>query len=164
MNRIDMLKRTYALKAHPEGGAFGEAYTAPFETPEGRSLAGSIYFLLEGGDISHFHRIDCDEVWYYHEGCGMRITMIGERGEVSYADLGPDPSAGQRMMVAIPRGAIFAAENLRAESYSFVSCMTAPKFCYEGFTLIGRNHIARLCPEGCEALARLAYPGEDRAI
>ena len=61
MKRADELKRAYRLEPHPEGGSFSESYTSPFET-DGRSLAGSIYFLLDAGEISHFHEIDCDEM------------------------------------------------------------------------------------------------------
>ena len=43
------------------------------------------------------------------------------------ADLGPDAAAGQRMMIAIPRGVTFGAENLDPAGYSFVSCATAPR-------------------------------------
>lgn len=75
MNRADVLKKEYNLEKHPEGGWFVEVYTAPFEK-EGRPLAGSIYFLLDKGEISHFHQIDCDEIWYFHEGCGMKVTML----------------------------------------------------------------------------------------
>ena len=74
MKRSDELKRAYRLEPHPEGGWFSESYTAPFEK-DGRSFAGSIYFLLDAGEISHFHEIDCDEIWYWHEGCGMCITV-----------------------------------------------------------------------------------------
>ena len=79
---------------------------------------------------------------------------------VTDADLGPDASAGQRLMAVIPRGVIFGAENLDPSGYSFASCMTTPR--YAGETLVGREHLRRLCPEQFEELARLAYPGEDR--
>ena len=156
MNRVETLTRAYGLEPHPEGGAFSEVYTAPFTDEKGRPLAGSIYFLLNGADISHLHVIDCDEVWYYHEGCGMRVTVISPKGTVSSVDLGPDPDAGQAMMAAIPAGAIFAAENLDKTGYTFVSCMTAPKFSYAGFRLISRAELRTLCPGEAERLDRLA--------
>ena len=164
MNRVETLTRAYGLEPHPEGGAFSEVYTAPFTDEKGRPLAGSIYFLLNGADISHLHVIDCDELWYYHEGCGMRVTLIDPSGRVSRTDLGPDLAAGQRMMIAIPRGTVFAAENLDPSGYSFVSCATAPKVRYEGFALVDRARLERLCPDAAESLARLAYPGEARGV
>ena len=132
--RAESLKEVYQLEAHPEGGWFAEVYTAPFEK-EGRALAGSIYFLLDAGEQSRFHQIDCEELWYYHEGCGVRVTVLHD-GRREVLLLGPDLAQGQRAMVRIPKDAIFSAENLDPEGYTFVSCATTPKFRYEGFRLV----------------------------
>ncbi len=158
MNRADALVRAYHLEPHPEGGAFAEVYTSPFFGADGRSMAGSIYFLLNRADISHLHQIDCDEIWYFHEGCGMRVTVIHETGAVERIDLGPDPDAGQRFMAAIPAGAIFAAENLDKSGYCFVSCATTPKFTYKAFRLVSMDEINALCPEGAGSLSYLVMP------
>ena len=137
--RTEQLKEAYRLEAHPEGGWFAEVYTAPFEK-DGRALAGSIYFLLDAGEKSRFHQIDCEELWFYHEGCGVRITVLhdGSREEIL---LGPDCAGGQRAMARIPKDAIFSAENLAPGGYTFVSCVTTPKFRYEGFRLVPDSEI-----------------------
>ena len=75
--RTEQLKESYRLEAHPEGGWFAEVYTAPFEK-DGRELAGSIWLLLDAAEKSQFHQIDCEELWFYHEGCGVRITVLCE--------------------------------------------------------------------------------------
>jgi predicted cupin superfamily sugar epimerase len=137
--RTEQLKTAYRLEAHPEGGWFSEVYTAPFEK-DGRALAGSIYFLLDAGEQSQFHQIDCEELWYYHEGCGVRITVLHAGRKETYL-LGPDCEQGQRAMVRIPKDAIFSAENLTPDGYTFVSCATAPKFRYEGFRLVPEREI-----------------------
>ena len=49
--RADLLKRVYNLVPHREGGSFSEVYTAPMEM-DGRPISGSIYFLLDQGEIS----------------------------------------------------------------------------------------------------------------
>ena len=152
--RIEALKAAYHLQQHPEGGWFSEVYTAPF-AKDGRALMGSIYFLLAGGDISHFHQIDCDELWYHHEGCALRVTVLQD-GAVHTLLLGSDLTAGQRAMAVIPAGAIFAAENLEPEGYSFLSCATTPAFTYEGFRLVPRAEIAAL-PFATPEIERLAY-------
>ena len=135
--KLKELKEIYRLDRHEEGGWFSEVYTSPF-SKDGRALAGSIYFLLDGSEISHFHQIDCDEIWYYHEGCGMKITVITEKREKLEYFLGRDV---QNYMVVIPKGSIFAAENLDKESFTFVSCVTVPKFLYEGFRLVSKDEI-----------------------
>lgn len=154
--RAEELIRHYRLARHPEGGWFSEAYSSSLSLQEnGRSIAGSIYFLLQSDDISHFHQIDCDEPWYYHEGCGVRITVLTESGSLREELLGPDLTQGQRMMISIPKGSIFAAENLDPKGYTFMSCMTAPKFRYEGFRLVNAEELAALLPERAGALRRL---------
>ena len=155
--RIESLKAAYRLEPHPEGGAFAEAWSST-EAREGRPLAGSIYFLLERDEISHLHVIDCDEVWYFHEGCGMVLTMIAPDGTVSEARLGTDTGAGERMMIAIPAGVLFAARNLDPEGYTFVSCATSPHFTYEGFRLIGEAELKRLCADRADELLTLIVP------
>ncbi len=153
MTRPEELKNKYRLEQHPEGGWFAEVYTSPYE-PEKRAYMGSIYFLLEGDDISHFHQIDCDEIWYHHEGCALKITMILD-GKVSEAVIGA--GEGQQAMAVIPKGAIFAAENLDKAGYCFMSCATTPKFAYEGFRLVYEDEIKSLCPNSFSKLRHLAY-------
>ncbi|MBQ7470435.1 MAG: cupin domain-containing protein [Pseudobutyrivibrio sp.] len=154
-NRAEILKREYNLEQHPEGGWFVEVYTAPFEK-DGRPLAGSIYFLLDKGEISHFHQIDCDEIWYFHEGCGMKVTMLTDEGKQEFL-LGNDVEKGQRAMVLIPKGAIFGAENLDADGFTFVSCATTPNFTYEGFRLVEKQEIRENFPNIAGKVEYLAY-------
>lgn len=149
------LKKKYHLQEHVEGGVFSEVYTAPFEN-DGRSFAGSIYFLLDVGEISHFHQIDCDEIWFYHEGCGMRITLLAEAGIKSLL-LGSNLQNGECAMAVIPKGSIFAAENLESDSYTLVSCVTVPKFSYSGFRLVSISEIRDRYGEMADDIENLAY-------
>ena len=154
MDRTDQLKESYHLQPHPEGGWFTEVWDASREM-DGRPLAGSIYFLLQVEDISHLHVIDCDEVWYYHEGCGMELTVISPDGTVSTGKLGANIDQGEKMMVSIPAGTIFGARNLDASGYTFVSCATAPRFTYEGFRMVGTEELQRICPQSADTLRPL---------
>jgi len=151
--RSEELKKEYDLEKHPEGGYFSESYTSPDLKGE-RSLGGSIYFLLEKDDISHFHQIDCDELWYYHEGCGLRIISV-EKGELKEYLLGL--GVDQKAMVLLPKGAVFAAENINKEGYTFISCATIPKFSYKGFRLVLRDEMERSYPRLPKELYSLAF-------
>ena len=139
MKEAEHLIEAYRLTAHAEGGHFSEVYTAPFKQ-DGRALAGSIYFLLGPGEVSRLHEIDCDEIWYYHEGCGMKITALADGTKKEYL-LGGDPGRGESAMVVIPAGCIFGAENLDSSGYTFVSCATVPKFSYGAFRLADDREI-----------------------
>ena len=146
--RVREIITRFCLEPHPEGGAFSEVYTAPFSMKDAagktRPCAGSIFFLLQGRDISRFHRIDCDEIWLYHEGCGLRLFSITPEGEAREELLGADFSAGQRPMRVIPAGTVFAAENLDPRGYTFISCVTAPRFTYEGVELLDRARLLEM--------------------
>ena len=142
INRAEELKQIYNLQGHEEGGYFAEVYTAPYEWA-GRSTAGSIYFLLDRKNISHFHQLDCDEVWYFHEGGGVKITALENGNKVEYF-LGAGEN--QVPMVVIKAGTIFAAENIDKNSYTLISCMTTPRFRYEGFRLVSKDELRKIYP------------------
>ena len=143
----------YALQRHSEGGWFAEIYTSPFKAGD-RSTAGSIYFLLDKTDVSHFHQIDCDEIWYYHAGAGMRIYVL-QNGALKEHLLGMGKN--MKPMAVIPAGAIFAAENIDKNGYTFISCATTPKFSYEGFRLITKAELKKRYPNASNKLLELAY-------
>ena len=156
--RVREIVKTLKMAAHPEGGWFVEVYTAPYpyQSMAGvRPLAGSIYFLLNEKDISHFHQLDCEEAWYYHEGCGMRIYLLEEDGSVKQVLLGQDLAKGQRPMVIIPAGKIFAAENIDSGRYTLISCMTTPKFKYQGWRLVGQAELLKRSPQQQALIKRL---------
>ena len=152
--RAEILKETYHLDRHVEGGFFSEAYTSSFRK-YGRSLAGSIYYLLDAGEVSRLHRIDCDEIWYFHEGCGMKITVLGDHGKEVLL-LGMNYRKGEQPMAVIPKGCLFAAENLEPEGYTFVSCVTTPGFEYAGFRLAGKEELRERWPEFYDEISYLA--------
>lgn len=141
MKRSEELIEKYELEGHPEGGYFKEVYTAPYMYEESRETGGSIYFMLGENDISHMHVIDCDEIWYFHEGCGMKITLIDEKGNITSEKLGMNFDENEKAMVVIPKGVMFAAENLDKTSYTFVSCATTPQFQYQGFKLVPEDEL-----------------------
>ena len=66
------------LESHPEGGYYKETIRPEGIKKDERASFSSILFLLKADDISHFHRIDADEVWYYHAGVSLEIHMLTE--------------------------------------------------------------------------------------
>jgi predicted cupin superfamily sugar epimerase len=84
------------LAPHPEGGYFREIYKSNHwinadqisNRYQGeRSLASTIYFLLEAGQVSKFHRLKADEIMFYHYGSALALHMIDEEGAYSVAIL-----------------------------------------------------------------------------
>lgn len=133
---------------HVEGGYYKESLR------DDSTLWSSIYFLLETGEVSHFHRLKSDEVWYYHSGTPLTIYMISPEGERIDCELGLDIDKGEMPQVLVPKGYIFgSAQN--EEGYSLVGCMVAPAFKFEDFELFERKVLATLYPEHEEIITRL---------
>ncbi|HVX51284.1 MAG TPA: cupin domain-containing protein [Chitinophagaceae bacterium] len=75
----------YGMQRHPEGGYFKETYRACEAIPQNalparfkgdRFFSTAIYFLLEHGDFSAFHRIKSDECWHFYAGGTLLIYVI----------------------------------------------------------------------------------------
>ena len=96
------------LESHPEGGFYRETIREVLKDGR-RAPFSSIYFLLTDDNISHFHRIDADEVWYYHAGDSLTIHMINPDGEYTTATLGTDIQNGDVLQYVVPKGTIFAS-------------------------------------------------------
>jgi predicted cupin superfamily sugar epimerase len=133
MNEARALIDKLGLIPHPEGGWYRETWRAPVETG-GRALATAIYFLLEEGQRSHWHRVDATEIWLWHAGSPLTLlTAAGDGGPIEAHLLGGDPLAGQVPQQVIATGHWQAAE--AHEGWGLVSCIVAPGFRFEGFTL-----------------------------
>jgi uncharacterized protein len=90
------------LEPHPEGGYFRQTYrsgavVAREALPAGfsgaRPVSTAIYFLLEGGNFSAFHRLRSDELWHFYSGGALVIDVIEEGGRSSEILLGNDAAA-----------------------------------------------------------------------
>lgn len=96
------------LKPHPEGGYYAETYRSPEfvnnSNGERRHMSTAIYFLLENRDRSHFHRIQSDELWFFHQGQPLEIVSIQE-GVLHSIILGNDIGKNEQPQAMIPPGA-----------------------------------------------------------
>lgn len=152
--RVQEIMQKFRLSGNPRSGAYSWVYTSPTWTAEAisRPAAGSSYFLLAGSENLRFQSFDCDEVWYFHEGCGMRLTVLGADGTVRTFELGVGGAA--MPMVLIPKGQIFAAENVDSTGYSFISCMTIPALETAGIRVWQREELLAKYPQAKEAIER----------
>lgn len=124
---------TLGMQPHPEGGHFVETFRDPEGGAGGRSHSTAIYFLLQAGERSHWHRVDAIEIWHYYAGAPLALS-ISPDGVSSEEDiLGPNVAAGERPQLVVPRDHWQAARSLG--EWTLVGCTVAPAFQFEGFEL-----------------------------
>jgi len=119
---VDLLE----LAPHPEGGWYRQTFVD--EVPGGRAHSTLIYFLLEAGQRSHWHRVDSAEVWHWYAGAPLELHVAHET-----ILLGNDLAAGQRPQGVVPRGAWQSAKSLG--EWTLVGCTVAPGFDFARFEL-----------------------------
>ncbi|PSJ50496.1 cupin domain-containing protein [Kumtagia ephedrae] len=127
------------MQRHPEGGWYVETFRDAAGTG-GRAASTAIYFLLEQGDVSAWHRVrDAVEVWHFHAGAPIELTLFDEMTGRSTHRLGADLAAGERPQVVVPADAWQTAHSLG--DWTLVGCTVAPGFEFSAF---------ELAPEGWE--------------
>ena len=119
------------LSPHPEGGFYRQTWVAE---NNGRPTGTCIYFLLKDGGSSHWHKVDATEIWLYHAGAPLVLSLSADdHGPATDHILGPDLTQGQAPQVIVPQGDWQAART--TGDWTLVSCTVSPGFQFAGFTL-----------------------------
>jgi len=137
---------TLGLQPHPEGGWYREMFRsgAQVQCTDGRAPRAaltSIYFLLEAGRHSRWHRVASDELWTHLEGVPLALWTADPalRTAPAHVRLGPVDEHGTRPQHVVPAGQWQAAEPLAqhaAGDYSLLACAVAPGFEFADFALM----------------------------
>jgi predicted cupin superfamily sugar epimerase len=132
MMTSDEIKSLLNLQPHPEGGWYRQTWIA--DAPDGDRAAGTaIYFLLEDGEESHWHRVDAAEIWHYYAGADLVLSVAEtEAGPATDHLLGPDLSRARPQLI-VPKDHWQAARSTGA--WTLVGCTVSPGFQFQGFEL-----------------------------
>lgn len=151
------------MAKHPEGGYYKETYrceeTMMTVKNTKRSVSTAIYFLLQKDDKSMFHRIQSDELWFFHQGSAIEIVLIENR-ILKTILLGNKLENGEMPQATISANTWFAAKVKDEKSHALVSCTVAPGFDFADFELATRDNLLEEFPHLKETI--LAYTKEFR--
>ena len=118
------------LAPHPEGGFYRQTWVAE---NAGRPSGTCIYFLLKSGQSSHWHRVDATEIWLYHAGAPLILSLSdSDEGPATDHLLTPDLATGAPQII-VPEHHWQAART--TGDFTLVSCTVSPGFSFDGFTL-----------------------------
>ena len=118
------------LAPHPEGGFYRQTWVAE---NAGRPSGTCIYFLLKSGQSSHWHKVDATEIWLYHAGAPLILSLSdSDEGPATDHLLTPDLTQGAPQII-VPEHHWQAART--TGDFTLVSCTVSPGFSFSGFTL-----------------------------
>ena len=121
--------RKLELQPHPEGGWCRQSWVGP--EVGGRASGTAILFLLRAGERSHWHRVDADEIWLWHAGAPLVLSLGVDAAQDVV--LGPDLLGDEVVQAVVPAGWWQAARS--TGDWTLVSCTVSPGFRFEGFEL-----------------------------
>lgn len=126
---------TLGMARHPEGGWYVETFRDDQGGDRGgdRGHSTAIYFLLEAGDVSAWHRVrDAAEVWHFYAGSSLELRLSDEAGSSSHI-LGISLRDGERPQVVVPAGCWQSARSLG--DWTLVGCTVSPGFDFAQFEM-----------------------------
>jgi uncharacterized protein len=123
---------TLGMAPHPEGGWYAQTFR---DAPQGgRGHSTAIYYLLEQGQRSHWHRvIDAAEVWHFYDGAPLQLGLSPDGEASSVEVLGLDLASGQRPQIIVPANHWQSARSLGA--WTLAGCTVAPGFEFASFEM-----------------------------
>jgi len=149
------------LQPHPEGGFYREVFRSNqtvMVNGQARSASTSIYYLLNQGAYSAWHRIDADETWYFLAGQTLKLYMLAQDGSLTTCLLGhPLVDQGASLQLTVAAGYWFAAEPTPNADYTLVACNVAPGFEFDGFELATPQDLAGAVKRHGKWLKRLLH-------
>lgn len=120
------------LQPHPEGGYYRETFR---DAGDGKDCASTaIYYLLEAGDCSRWHRVlGSSEVWHHYAGGPLALTLSSNGHDAEAHRLGKNIQMGEKPQVIVPPDWWQTAESLGR--WTLVGCTVAPGFDFKNFEM-----------------------------
>lgn len=135
----DQLIKQLGMAPHKEGGWYRFSWHSDLtigreNLPEGysgdRYACGLIYYLLKHKQVSGWHQIMSPEIWTWHSGASLIMTLGGDGEEPISGEeirIGSNLEAGDQFQVVVPANQ-WQTTRLESGGYALVSCIVSPAF------------------------------------
>lgn len=153
--------KALGLQPNPEGGHYCRTYTSAVriagidQNGGDKASASAIYYLLESDDVSGFHRLHSDELWFFHYGSPIQLFMITKDGTLNVHKLGINHSKGECLQLTVPAGSWFAAKVESTEFFALISCVVTPEFTFNEFELGKKEELIQKFPQHTQVFNHL---------
>ena len=125
MEFVKSLIEQHKMIPHPEGGHYVEVFK--------NKDVSHIYFLLEGHEHSHWHRITKNETVHFYSGDPLEIYTSKDGEEFETNQIG----SNNNFIYSIKKNTWFAMKP--KGKYSLIGCTVAPAFEFEDLELAPKD-------------------------
>jgi len=125
MEFVKSLIEQHKMIPHPEGGHYVEVFK--------NKDVSHIYFLLQGHENSHWHRITKNETVHFYSGDPLEIYTSQDGEEFETNQIG----SNNNFIYSIKKNTWFAMKP--KGKYSLIGCTVAPAFEFEDLELAPKD-------------------------
>ena len=125
MDTVKSLIEYHKMIPHPEGGHYVEVFK--------NKDVSHIYFLLEGHEHSHWHRITKNETVHFYSGDPLEIYTSEDGEDFETNQIG----SNNNFIYSIKKNTWFAMKP--KGKYSLIGCTVAPAFEFEDLELAPKD-------------------------
>ena len=125
MSIVNSIVDYHKMIPHPEGGYYVEVF-------KNKDIS-HIYFLLEGHQHSHWHRITKNETLHFYSGSPLKIYTSEDGKEFQTNEIG----SKNNYIFNIKKNTWFAMKP--TGTYSLIGCTVAPAFVFDDLELAPKN-------------------------
>ena len=125
MDIVKSLIEYHKMIPHPEGGHYVEVFK--------NKDVSHIYFLLQGNEHSHWHRITKNETVHFYTGDPLEIYTSKDGEEFETNQIG----SNKNFIYSIEKNTWFAMKP--KGKYSLIGCTVAPAFEFEDLELAPKD-------------------------
>ena len=125
MSIVKSLIEYHKMIPHPEGGHYVEVFK--------NKDVSHIYFLLEGHEHSHWHRITKNETVHFYSGDPLEIYTSEDGVDFETNQIG----SNNNFIYSIKKNTWFAMKP--KGKYSLIGCTVAPAFDFEDLELAPKD-------------------------
>ncbi len=125
MSIVKSLIEYHKMIPHPEGGHYVEVFK--------NKDVSHIYFLLEGHEHSHWHRITKNETVHFYSGDPLEIYTSKDGEEFETNQIG----SNNNFIYSIEKNTWFSMKP--KGKYSLIGCTVAPAFEFEDLELAPKD-------------------------
>ena len=148
---FDDIKRELELETLDyEGGYFRQIFKCKTPaTTEGHACGTSIYYALNGSQVSRWHKVGVDEIWHYEAGAAGEQILLFEDGHFERRIIVPKLLEGQRPQSVIPAGTWQATSLIdqSEESWGLFGATCFPGFEYSDTEVEKAEELIKKWPE-----------------
>jgi predicted cupin superfamily sugar epimerase len=153
---VNQIIKELELLPHPEGGYYKETYRSevsikkddlPHSFSGARSLSTTIYFLIESGNFSAFHKIKSDEIWHFYAGDALEVIEMDETGKVKLTAVGSKMNEAEVFQYVVKANTWFGSRVKASGKFSLVGCTVSPGFDFLDFEMAKREDLLEKFPQ-----------------